>query len=189
MTAPATAPAPERATTVATPERRRPGARARVGPYARLIIDGVLALLGLVVCVVAVVVCGWLLVKVVTRASDTLEFGAMLLALAAGCLWPGVTAARFLLRLPGRFAATRRLLDDASPAQVKLTVRADRSFRRPRYTARIIGPHGERLDLRLSGPGWLLREATHKVLCYGWPPPGPYVLEFSDGRLALVEPD
>jgi hypothetical protein len=36
---------------------------------------------------------------------------------------------------------------------------------------------------------WLNHQDGARVLVYGLPPPGPYILEFEDGWLALVHPD
>lgn len=42
---------------------------------------------------------------------------------------------------------------------------------------------------RAPAPWWLRFKEGERVLVYGLPPPGPYILEFEDGLLALLHPD
>jgi hypothetical protein len=75
---------------------------------------------------------------------------------------------------------------------MRLTVTSQGSGKHIKWFAKLAGG-GHRLSLSIAGilpPGWLRRRCeSQPVLVYGLPPPGPYIIEFPDGALALVHPD
>lgn len=108
-----------------------------------------------------------------------------------------VAGARWLLRLPPVWVELGQLLDHTTPTAMRLRVFKRGSGKSTTYWARLRPAQEEysardELELKLDGllpPWWLTRQDGARVLVYGLPPPGPYVLEFEDGWLALVHPD
>jgi hypothetical protein len=102
--------------------------------------------------------------------------------------------ANWLRQIPGLLREITALLDDTKPTAMRLTIRTEGKGKNVRMRADLIGG-GTSLSLPLANglpPQWLLDAPAHQdepVLVYGLPPPGPYLLEFRDGSLALVHPD
>lgn len=189
-----------------TVDRPPPSAAARFGPYSRLLLSGLVN--GAVVLGIAA-----LLLYVVTHWPQVWEGlqrgkhgrhegpGSALVKLLifGGVLgvWGGVCLS-WLLRLPGSAAETRKLLDETTPVLMYLSTYTQGTGKHKTRWARLRGKHGEHAgavhEMKLDGllpPWWLTSRAwaEQPVLVYGLPPPGPYVLEFDDGMLALVHPD
>lgn len=110
----------------------------------------------------------------------------------------GAFSAMWLLRLPAVWREVNHLLARTDPALMELTVWSTGSGKQRRTHGKLegpaSGPHARvTIDLQLGGivtPGWLSRSRSREsVLVYGLPPPGPYIIEFRDGDLALVNPD
>lgn len=178
----------------------------RTGPYLRLVASGVWnALLGALLL--------GLLVALLTHLPEAYHslttgrkpvawpMAALYLLGGAALLSFGVwKTGTWLLQLPRVWSEVGHLLDRTDPARMRLTVRRERHGKNVRVWAdlRPTGPPGarppgtRRLTLRLAGllpPWWLEGRSGQEVWVYGLPPPGPYLLEFEDGRLALVHPD
>jgi hypothetical protein len=99
----------------------------------------------------------------------------------------------WLREVPAVLREVSSLLDDTRPTAMRLTVVTNTSGKSTTWSANLVGG-GTTLNLSLGGllpPGWLRKRGSveEPVLVYGLPPPGPYVLEFPDGALALVHPD
>jgi hypothetical protein len=109
----------------------------------------------------------------------------------------GWLAGRWLLQLPGVVAELHELLQRTDPVLMNLSVYTTGEGKRKKRWARLTGRYGavahQTFELELDGilpPWWLMySERRQPVLVYGLPPPGPYVLEFESGALALVHPD
>lgn len=187
---------------------RVPGLLARVGPYTRLLWSGLAHLALLVGCAAGIGAA--LLHPAAWRALSgawaegastllvTLLGGALHVACAA---WLARYAGRWLLRLPGVLRELGELLDRTAPVVMDLEVLPLPDARgMTRWCARLQGrpggpQAGRRYDLAVNlllTPWWVTmwgRRPARPVLVYGLPPPGPYVIEFEDGALALVHPD
>ncbi|MBX3466128.1 MAG: hypothetical protein KF878_04405 [Planctomycetes bacterium] len=181
---------------------RRPGALARLGPYTRLVFSGVVHSLTFSVA-------SGLLLWALTHPSGLWEAAsthrghnpwpiALLLCCMLLCvLGLGVWyCGQWLLRLPGVWRELGQLLDETTPVAMRLSIYSTGSGKSRRTYARLVPVEGrgpqEDLNLQLDGllpPWWVSRHDGARVLVYGLPPPGPYVLEFEDGWLALVHPD
>lgn len=122
----------------------------------------------------------------------------ILLALASAAAFLGTL--RWLLRLPGVFREVNHLLDSTEPTLMQLTVHKhvttdSKGRTSTRWDATLVGgTPPTMLSLSLSGflpPAWLRSTGLSgtPVLVYGLPPPGPYLIELEDGRLAVVHPD
>lgn len=195
--------APTRAPRDALPiDRGPPSASARFGPYSRLVLSALLTTLG------AAVATAYLLWPIVHWSGfwhmcstdrrghpqpaalgavfAIMTVGFALLCLLAVCSW--------LRRIPAVFREVSSLLDDTTPTAMRLSVTSEGSGKHIRWTATLVGD-GQTLSLSLGGllpPGWLRKKWAYvdqPVLVYGLPPPGPYIIEFRDGALALVHPD
>ncbi|MCO5171063.1 MAG: hypothetical protein M9894_32465 [Planctomycetes bacterium] len=184
--------------------RRRPGALARLGPYARLVASGVvnsLFLAGASAFVLWVATHPLEYWRTMSKGKHggqnpwpgTLLFSLMFLAMAGVVLW---VCGRWLLQLPGVWRELGQLLDETTPVAMRLSIYSTGSGKSRRTYARLVPVEGrgrqDELNLQLDGllpPWWLSRQDGARVLVYGLPPPGPYVLEFEDGWLALVHPD
>jgi hypothetical protein len=201
--------APRRPTTIVRPApppappappapHPRPGPWARVGPYARLALAATLTSLGALASggiVLALLVNTPRLLREVASVHDVeldifVAFVLGLLLLVAGF---GLRAAvRWLRGFPGLAREVRRLLDEETPEPMVLGVRAQPAPGGTTYWA-ILSGQGVHRELRLSGlfpPWWLLRERRRaEVHVYGLRSPGPCIIEFADGWLALVHPD
>ncbi len=185
---------------------RVPRLRARFGPYSRLMWSGLVHLALLVAClggVVALLPASWEGLAEATSEGPW-RFLALLLGCGVGLACTGLGArysARWLLRLPGVIRELGVLLDQTRPTLMDLEVLVlpdARGVQRwcARLTGRPGGPEaGRRYDLAVNlllTPWWVTmwgRRPARPVLVYGLPPPGPYVIEFEDGALALVHPD
>ncbi len=188
--------------------RRVPGLLARVGPYSRLLWSGLAHLALLLACAGLIGVAllhpaAWR--TVAEAAHEGLWSLLMILlggALHVACAGLGARyAARWLLRLPGVGRELAQLLDSATPTLMDLEVLVLPDARGSgrwcaRLTGRPGGPEaGHRYDLAVNlllTPWWVTmwgRRPARPVLVYGLPPPGPYIIEFEDGALALVHPD
>lgn len=191
----------------ASPLAERPGRRpvlaARLGPYVRLVVSGVVTTLLLAAATAFLLwpVLGtagfWKAMSTGKRGSHVpwpvaLLESVMFLVLAGVCVW---LSARWLLRLPSVWRELGQLLDDTSPTAMRLGIYTTGSGKSKKRWARLTplsGHRSQELTLRLDGilpPGWLGSRDGARVLVYGLPPPGPYVFEFEDGWLALVHPD
>ncbi len=187
---------------------RVPGLLARVGPFARLLWSGLahLALLSLCAGTIGVTLLHPAVWQALSEAASeglsrllTLLAGGALLVAWAG--WLARYSARWLLRLPGVVGELGVLLDRTTPTLMDLEVLVlpdARGMKRwcARLTGRPGGPEaGRRHDLAVNlllTPWWVTmwgHRPPRPVLVYGLPPPGPYVIEFEDGALALVHPD
>lgn len=182
-------------------ERARPGAWARFGPYARLVVSGLvnLALLG-----AAVAFFGWLLHDLPAawdalartksgRPSDANGYVklALLIGLAGVVLY---ACGRWLWRWPRVWREVGRLLDETRPVPMRLRVWTAGSGKHKKTWAalRPLEGGGRRVEFRVGGllpPGWLARDRDGTpVLVYGIEEP-PYLIENARGQLALVHPD
>lgn len=98
----------------------------------------------------------------------------------------------WLRRLPAVYREVTSLLDDTRPTAMRLSVASEREGKSECWYATLVGG-GTSLKIPLRGlltPEWMKRRmADRPVLVYGLPPPGPYIVEFPDGALALVHPD
>jgi len=126
--------------------------------------------------------------------------GALLIILAVVSLVVFLGALHWLLRLPGVFREVNHLLDSTEPTLMQLTVHKrvttdSKGRTSTSWDATLVGgTPPTTLSVSLGGflpPGWLrstgLRDTP--VLVYRLPPPGPYLIELEDGRLAVVHPD
>lgn len=112
-------------------------------------------------------------------------FGLLVLVLLANLSW--------LAKLPEVRREVERLLDSTRPVPMTLRLRVEGSSKHKRTLVDLEGG-GQRLSVPVqsrfaSGGRWIEAHDGRVVLVYGLPPPGPYVLEFEDGRLALLHPD
>lgn len=181
---------------------RRPGALARLGPYTRLVFSGVVHTFFLSVAM-ACLLWGLTHPSAVWEAACKGKHGPnpWPVALLFCCATAGILGlalwycGRWLLQLPGVWRELGQLLDETTPVAMRLSIYTTGSGKSRRTHARLRRPEGGRadeLDLSLEGllpPWWVSRHDGARVLVYGLPPPGPYVLEFEDGWLALVHPD
>jgi len=209
-TAPAPQPSPAaraepgpRAAPAWTVDGRRPGWAARLGPYSRLYAS---AVAHLTLCLVLLT---GVLVALVNHAALWRAFGGrgtadLVLGLLVGAGTVGAASAaiawsgRWLLRLPGVVNELHALLEETTPVLMELTVEKEVRGRAVNWYARLTGRHGEfagqehLLEVRgLLPPWWLtsFERSAEPVLVYGLPPPGPYVIEFQSGALALLHPE
>lgn len=183
--------------------RRRPGLAARLGPYVRLVISGLVTTLFLagasafLLWPVLGTASFWKAMSTGKRGSHVpwplaLLESVMLLGMAGVFAWLCV---RWLLRLPSVWSELGQLLDDTTPTAMTLGIYTTGSGKKKKRWARLTprsGPRSQELTLQLDGilpPWWLGFQDGARVLVYGLPPPGPYILEFEDGWLALVHPD
>lgn len=189
-----------------TVDRRAPSRAARLGPYLRLVVSGLFNLV-VVLGVLAIVLWAvthwpqfWDALCHGKRGRYEGPVAALLKLLGLGLLVAlfGGLCGSWLLRLPAVAAETRLLLDSTTPVLMYLSTYTVRSGKHTQRWARLYGRHGEYAgavhEMKLGGllpPWWLTSQSwnDHPVLVYGLPPPGPYVLEFEDGLLALVHPD
>mgnify|MGYP001291549231 CR=1 FL=1 len=182
-----------------TPRPRGPaGAWARVGPYARLSLSAIFSLVacltmsGLLIAMAVQPLATWTALTSGPKASPW-PWAALILVVLTTVLAVGAyLSAAWLLRIPGVWRELGQLLDHTRPVPMRLTIRTTGSGKHRQTWADLTGGPHPRLSLCLDGllpPGWLTRRSGEEVLVYGLPPPGPYLLEFSDGRLALVHPD
>src|SRR5947207_2390067 len=78
------------------------------------------------------------------------------------------------------------------PIPMRLTIAVTGSGSDERRTA-VLDGGGHRLDLAVAGllpASWIGRMPPGtRCYVYGLPPPGPYLIEVPDGRLALFHPD
>ncbi|MGE0710632.1 MAG: hypothetical protein AB7N76_27565 [Planctomycetota bacterium] len=181
-------------------ERRagpRPGLLARLGPYARLLTS---AALHLVFFLGGLALLGGLFFAVIqdgSRALHSLGLAACLVPfLGLALLLPG---AFWLPRVPGAFVAISSLLasDDPIRGRVTITTVVSGSGRSQTTThhARLDLGDGHSYQFKLSEilrPWWLndgLRGEEVWVYGYRDDRQPPWLLEFSDGWLALCYPD
>jgi len=163
---------------------RRSSIRARFGPYFRILLRASACLVGLAGSIAFL---AWPLLS--WRSFIGLGvFSALVLLLVAlvGVIRTGV----WLAETPGLLRAVRRLLHTSVPVPLWLTVAA----RGPQDYVAVFEETDARsgksfeipLDVSLA-PGWLCRlEGRHRVYVYGVGADGPCLVEFPDGRLALV---
>lgn len=179
----------------------KPGLAARVGPYTRLVMSG---LFGAAMVTAVVVFFGWVLTHpggywefCMTGKRGRVEPVPLAVLKAVMFLFlPGMfgwAMARWLFALPRVWKEVGQLLDSTTPTAMRLGVFSTGSGKKKRWYATLKAlSGGEPLTISLYGllpPWWLFRQDGKHVLVYGLPPPGPYVLEFEDGWLALVHPD
>jgi hypothetical protein len=137
-----------------------------------------------------------------TLVGDGAGAQAVALAVAAGTLVAALVAiawsGAWLRRLPGVVNELHALLEETTPVLMELTVEREGHGKTATWYARLTGRHGEYAGqehrFQLGGllpPWWLtaFERAGEPVLVYGLPPPGPYVIEFESGALALLHPD
>jgi hypothetical protein len=189
-----------------TTSRRRPGWLARFGPYSRLVMSGLVHAslgLGLLVALVAAITHPHAVwdTLVNPKAEDPIPPPlAFLLALGgvASALAAMAYSGLWLRRLPGVLAELHELLDETTPVLMDLTVEKEQDDETVTWWVRLEARRGEHaghpLRLKVGGllpPWWLtsFERAREPVLVYGLPPPGPYVIEFESGALALLHPD
>lgn len=174
----------------------RPGWLARLGPFLRLIAWW---LLNLVLFMPSAGLVAWVLTRssgVLAAARDAVARSAWVeVVVPAGLLVAVAVIAcltgRQVVRVPWLVLEVRRLLKHTAPTLVTISIQANVVRDDNRWWAILRGPEQVRAEVPLYGllpPWWLrLRSAGESVLCYGWPPPGPYVLQFDDGWLAIVD--
>ncbi len=189
-----------------TTGRRRPGWLARLGPYSRLAMSALahttvlLAIMGLGLVALAHADQVWRTLLKGDHDGPNSPFVALLIILC--CLVPALAAVAWcgawLLRLPGVVGELHELLEQTTPVLMELSVEHESDDDSTTYYAHLRGRHGEYLGqnhrFRIGGllPPWWLTAFTRirePVLVYGLPPPGPYVIEFESGALALLHPD
>lgn len=185
------------------PDRARPGVVARIGPYWRL---GLSAVINALFATASAAFLVWPVLRwsdfwehmakgedgqrswppVATAFWSLFVLGLALVVLYVTCAW--------LWKIPGVIREVAFLLDDTRPTAMRLTVARKSDGETTTYHAKLTGA-GESLKINISNlmtPGWLKRDSVYvgePVLVYGLPPPGPYVIEFRDGSLALVHSD
>lgn len=115
-------------------------------------------------------------------------FLPLLILIGYACGW-------WLWHLPRMFRGVTKLLEKDEPVLMKMTFRkmgegeTRRRYVELSYVAEARKPILLELDNWFT-PGWLRDvPAETKVLVHGLPPPGPYLIELPDGRLALFDPD
>ncbi len=176
-----------------------PTAFARLGPYRQLFWSG----LGAAVCILFSM--AFILWPILSWASYegffTDEGGHSMgkgppicgmvvgYPVALGIICWGVG---WLMRLPGIKREVEHLLDTTTPIPMRLTITVTGSGSDERREAVLQGG-GHTLPVEPKGlhpPSWLFRLPTGtRCYVYGLPPPGPYLIELPDGRLALWHPD
>ena len=172
--------------------RGRPGRAARFGPTARLAWSTLAH---------AALLLGGLFMGVVGTSEGIArgELGAVAggIATALGGLWFG---GRGLLRLRRIAREVSYLLEHGAPVLMDLEVRCLNTGRHREWCVRLRGrpggPYaGRTFDLPTSfllTPWWVTihgEQEARPVRVWGLPPPGPYIIEFPGGALALVQPD
>ncbi len=197
--------APRADWTTITPDRprRRPGLAARLGPYVRLVVSGLLttALLTGATAFLLYPLSDpsgfWKAMSTGKRGSHTpwpiaLVQTLVLMGMAGAAVW---LAAGWLRRLPSVWRELGQLLDDTTPTAMRLGIHTTGSGKSKKRWATLTPSGGSSaggLTIQLDGvlpPWWLNHQDGARVLVYGLPPPGPYIFEFEDGWLALVHPD
>lgn len=184
---------------------QRPGPGARFGPYSRLVMSGLFH--AAVVLAVAAIVLWcllhphdlWVFLSTGKRHSHEPWPVALLKGLMFGAflLGGGAFSTYWLTRLPRVAREVEELLERTTPVLMDLKVWSTGSGKQRRTYGTLTGRAGEfaaaRIDLQFGGivsPGWAMRQRdAEPVLVYGLPPPGPYILEFQGGHLALVNAD
>lgn len=164
---------------------------ARLGLYGRLAAGGVCAAFLTLMQVSLLVPLSLVLLRpqdLPTSDRGVLPLAFLLwLAMAGG----GLLSLRWLRRVWRVWRAVGPLLDLTRPTPMQLTVRRDTFGRERRLRVSLVGA-GTQLELEGQFPlvpGWLAGCSGQEVLVYGLPPPGPYLIELTDGRLALVDLD
>lgn len=183
--------------------RTPPGLLARIGPYSRMLLKSLSAAL----CVLALLAAtGW----VVTHPAEAYAWfadtkrgrvgvvevlvpvaGLLLLSLAVGSL-----SVLWLTRLPQLWRRVGELLDDGLVTPMRLRVYTVGSGRN-KTTLVDLEPEPGGGRWVVSGieaglfftPIWLRWRSGARVYVHGAQGPGPYVLEFEDGWLVLLERD
>ena len=103
-------------------------------------------------------------------------------------------AGSWLRRLPATWRQVGALLDTSRPAPMTLTIRREARGRNEELHADFTSPTArfsvpvDRASSPILIPGWLARRGGSAVLVHG-AAPGPYLLEFGDGELALLAPE
>jgi hypothetical protein len=179
-----------------------PGRRARLGPYTRLLASGLLWAVVLAASVAGLTYLATHLGEVVnwlaegTRKHPTTSYvrgWAETVFVSFVAIVLGLTATMRLRQLPAVWREVGVLLDRGEPIPMRLNVQVTGSGKHRKVMAYLRGEGGESLHLELEGvlpAGWVATmPAETIVFVYGYPPPGPYLLEFQDGRLALVHPE
>ncbi len=184
-------------------EQRRgppPGLGARLGPYTRLLKSGLFSAVfaGMASAFLAWPLLSWSSFWALMRhdgESNTDSTARGLIYTVMGVGFALVVAGfswRWLFRIPSVFREVRQLLDGTTPVPMRVTIRVTGSGSDEKRVAVLEGS-GQDLELPLEGllpPAWLLQlPGGSRCYVYGLPPPGPYLIEMPDGRLALVHPD
>lgn len=182
--------------------RSPPGLLGRIGPYARIVIKSACAA-ALLVAFLAVVVWGvthpadvWTVLEK-TRSSRRTMVGQVL-ALIGFCMMGGTFSAlsgRWLARVPDLWRRVGELLDDGLVTPMRLRVYTEGSGKDKRTLVDLRSDAGDgweaaRLDVgHFFTPLWLRWRDRARVYVHGAGSGGPYVLEFDDGLLVLLDPD
>ncbi|MEZ0228162.1 MAG: hypothetical protein ACAI25_06020, partial [Planctomycetota bacterium] len=176
-----------------------PSAFARLRPYSQLYWSGVWWTFIILISI------GFLLWPLISWKSMRMAFadednphpgnGGPICLLSAfgpvavGLIFNGVL---WLRRLPSLKREVAELLDRTEPIPMRITITVRGSGSDERREA-VLSGGGYTLPIEKKGlqaPNWVfhLRTGT-RVYVYGLPPPGPYLIEMPDGRLALWHPD
>ncbi len=179
---------------------RPPASSARFGPYARLVSSAVIT--SLITLLLAAYLTWplfswhsfWDFATRTKRGGHDESSGAVTMLITFPMALVGIAfAVRWLLRIPAVFREVRHLLDDTVPVPMTISTYARRQGKKTVWYAKLEGAGQPMLDLEIGGllpAGWLRSMPPRtQVLVYGLPPPGPYLIELPDGRLALVHPD